>query len=113
MNSRSLLFARYQSSSPKELKILPFFSVWLRRARGFESLSRTLLSSRVPPREAWLRTLLLTSLPRTRRIKSSSVAAGMYMEVAAVDYCRASEPRPIDRATIARPTRRPARRTCP
>ena len=25
------------------------------------------------------------------------------MEVAAVDYCRAPEPRPIDRATIARP----------
>ena len=63
MNSRSLLFARYQSSSPSALKILPFFSVWLRRALGFESLSRTLLSSLVPPRAAWLRTLLLTSLP--------------------------------------------------
>src|SRR4051812_40321027 len=99
MNPRSLLFARYQSSSPRALKILPFFSVWLRRALGFLTLSRTLLDSLVPPRDALLGAPLLTSLPRTRRIRSSSVAAVKYIEMPDVVFRRAAIARPASAPT--------------
>src|SRR5262245_25409941 len=78
MNSSLLVPARYQQSSPKQLKGLPLVSVRLSRALGDVISSRTPANSVAGPLVGWIRSPEDSSSIKTERIISSSVRARKY-----------------------------------
>src|ERR1700730_4131196 len=80
MKSRRLVPAMYQSVSPRQLKTVPFFSVRLRRALGFESFRRTPASSIARPFDGRILRPPRRIFSIAERMRSSSVCAVMYIE---------------------------------